>query len=1551
MATGTIAVESATTVVLPEVEGGSVTLSAAKAPEKEIRDNVDVGEKVDWDALADVTLSMALPTDSLFSSQWHLNSGTGYDINVTDVWDDYTGQGVSVSVYDQGIDSSHEDLDGNFDFVNQTSAVTQTADGTPVGAGDNHGTAVAGLIGAERNGTGVVGVAYDSDLVAIYDPLSGTTSQLAGRLAYGYNHAAGFDVSNHSWGLGNYFYSTANAAFIDNFNSGTWTATESALNSALSSGRGGLGTIMVQSAGNTRIYGDDVNLHNFQNSRYTVTVAATEEDGDITTYSSPGAAVMISAPGSPLAGTIATTDRSGGNGYSGGDYTTGFNGTSASAPIVSGVVALMLEANGNLGWRDVQEILVYSAQNSDTGSASWQTNGAGDWNGGGLTVSHDFGAGLIDAHAAVRLAETWTSQRTSANEQSVSASNVTSAAIPDNGGASSYAESTINLSSSLEIDHVEIDLDISHTWIGDLRVTLTSPDGTESVLMDRAGVGVISTSGSSQDNVDFTFSSTQHWGETGNGTWTLRVHDYRSGYTGTLNSWTLRAYGDTASADDGYVFTDEFGSFTGDAGRKTLSDASGTDAINAAAVTTNSTIDLTTGSTSTIAGNSLTIQSGTTIENAFGGDGDDSITGNAGANALSGGRGDDTLIGGAGGDTLTGGAGSDTVSYAASGVAVSINLVTGSASGGDAAGDVLSGIENLIGTGQNDVLIGNASDNTLLGGVGSDTLTGGAGLDTASYVGSGAGISIDLHAGSVSGGDANGDTLSSIEGVIGTGYVDTLYGDGAANVLEGGGGADVLIGRSGDDILRGGDGNDGVIGSDGNDTLDGGDGNDALGGGAGADALDGGDGTDWANYGASWAAVTVSLASGTGLGGDAQGDTLTNIENLGGSAHADTLTGDGGANIVEGHDGNDTIEGGAGADTLRGGNGTDTLSYSGSSAGVTVDLVPGTGTGGDAQGDVVANFENLTGSGYADTLLGTGAVNTIEGGAGNDVLDGRGGNDILRGGDGNDGLIGSDGDDTLEGGDGNDSLGGGAGGDVLNGGNGIDWINYGASNAAVSIDLQAGTASGGHAQGDTLTSIESVGGSAYADTLYGSSADNVIEGRQGDDILDGRGGADTIRGAEGTDTVLYTGSMAGVTVDLIPGTGTGGDAQGDMLYGIENLTGSAYADTLLGNDSVNVLEGGDGNDVLDGRSGNDVLRGGAGNDGLIGFNGDDQIEGGAGDDALGGGSGADSLDGGTGNDWANYGVSDAGVSVDLVAGTGTGGHAQGDTLTDIENLGGSDYVDTLLGDGGTNILSGRDGNDTLDGRGGNDTIYGGNGDDGVIGADGNDTLFGDAGNDSLGGGAGADVLDGGADTDWSNYGASDAGVTVDLQAGTGTGGHAQGDTLSNIENLGGSSYADTLYGDGGANTLHGRGGNDVLEGRTGNDTMQGGEGDDTYRFSRNDGDDTIDNTGRSADADRLLFGSSVAYDQLWFQQSGNNLLVSVIGEDGTLTVSDWFNGSSNTVSSIETDAGDTLDVTGVANLVSAMASFSPPSGPDESMDPVTRAALAVDLAANWQTSE
>ena len=596
--------------------------------------------------------------DPLFSLQWHLSNPTTsgiWGVNAIDIWQDYTGKGVSVSVIDSGVDPHHPDLKNNYDYSNQFNSTTgekgvitsengETFNSGAPNTGDAHGTAVAGLIAAERNGIGVVGVAYESTIVPILLDFDIDQSDLASRIARSFAHGAKFDIVNNSWGY--------RGIFSDNFQDPEFGDVVTELEKAISDGRDGLGTIFVFSAGNSGLTGNNVNLQNFQNSRYSVTVAATQMSGQIFEYSTPGAAVTVSAPSSGITANLVTTDIVGKDGYSSlGDYGF-FSGTSGAAPIVSGVVALMLEANPNLGWRDVQEILVYGAVKSDPASKSWQKNGAKNWNGAGVTVSHNFGGGLVDAHASVRLAETWQTQHTTENEEvfSVSSTDSLSLVIPDNNKTG--ISSSVNVDSGLEIDYVELELDISHNFVGDLEVTLTSPDGTTSKLLNRPGLGLTSDVGSEQDNAKFVFGSTQHWGETGVGEWTVNVKDLKTGDLGQLNNYTLRLYGDKITEDNTYIYTNELAVVGSDATRQILSDKTGVDTINAAAVTTDSLINLTPGSLSTIASINTQIAPDTTIENVLSGDGNDTLTGNDQNNVIGGGRGKNVLTGGDGPDTF-----------------------------------------------------------------------------------------------------------------------------------------------------------------------------------------------------------------------------------------------------------------------------------------------------------------------------------------------------------------------------------------------------------------------------------------------------------------------------------------------------------------------------------------------------------------------------------------------------------------------------------------------------------------------------------------------------------------------------------------------------------------------------------------------------------------------------------------------------------------------------------------------------------------------------------
>ena len=251
---------------------------------------------------------------------------------------------------------------------------------------------------------------------------------------------------------------------------------------------------------------------------------------------------------------------------------------------------------------------------------------------------------------------------------------------------------------------------------------------------------------------------------------------------------------------------------------------------------------------------------------------------------------------------------------------------------------------------------------------------------------------------------------------------------------------------------------------------------------------------------------------------------------------ADTIWGYGGNDTIWGLGGSDVIIGGSGADDINGGSGSDYSSYQDSTAGVTVSLASGTGSGGYAEGDTLTSIENLTGSWYDDFLIGNDS---------NNVLAGLGGNDILKGGGGADTIYGDSGDDTLK---------GGGGADTLNGGSGIDTANYFDSSTGVFISLYNDAASGGDAEGDELNSIENVTGSAYDDDLWGSDGANVLSGNDGEDSLKGFGGADTLYGGDDNDS----------------------------------LEGMDGADTLYGENGNDILNGGTGNDIMIGGTGADT---------------------------------------------------------------------------------------------------------------------------------------------------------------------------------------------------------------------------------------------------------------------------------------------------------------------------------------------------------------------------
>ncbi|HWP39604.1 MAG TPA: S8 family serine peptidase, partial [Tepidisphaeraceae bacterium] len=322
--------------------------------------------------------------------------------------------------------------------------------------------------------------------------------------------------------------------------------TQAAIQSGAVNGRGGRGVVYVWAAGNGRTSGDNTNYDGYANSRYVIAVSAIDHNGVQASYSEPGAPILVAAYSSGAGAGITTTDRTGSFGYSSSDYTSSFGGTSAAAPLVSGIVALMLQANPNLTWRDVQHILARTARKNDPTDPGWTTNGAG------LHINHKYGFGAVDADAAVNLARSWTNVGPEVFLTSGTLS--VGQSIPDNNPTG--LTRSFEVSSAINVEAVEVVVNITHTNRGQLRIVLVSPMGTESVLAD-----VHNDNGDHYSN--WTFTTRRNWNEISRGTWTLKVVDAANGTVGTLNDWKLNIYGTQADEFVHYVRVQANSSITG----------------------------------------------------------------------------------------------------------------------------------------------------------------------------------------------------------------------------------------------------------------------------------------------------------------------------------------------------------------------------------------------------------------------------------------------------------------------------------------------------------------------------------------------------------------------------------------------------------------------------------------------------------------------------------------------------------------------------------------------------------------------------------------------------------------------------------------------------------------------------------------------------------------------------------------------------------------------------------------------------------------------------
>lgn len=461
-----------------------------------------------------------LPNDPLFDgegvpdgqgggTQWYIDPKHGGNLGVSAWWGQYRGSGVRVNVVDSGVEVRHPDLSANCDTSLDKDYMDDDSDPTPLPEED-HGTAVAGIIGGRgNNGKGICGLAPESTLVGVRLNFAGDMVELSDVLSH---KSSLISVSNNSWGVPSYGWKL--------FDPGDMVL--DALQAGVADGRGGRGVIYVYAAGNSGDAYDEANRSKLQTNPYVLSVGALNPDGTPTSWTTPGACVHVANYGE----SITTTSTL-------GQYIHDFNGTSAAAPLTSGVVALMLDARPTLNWRDVHEILMRTAA---------PLAGEGRRNRYGLTFSNIWGAGQVQGERAIRLARRW--QNLPAMSTRTYAQTGLSVSVPDYVAEDAKGLTrTINVPSSqnMRVESVQLTVNCTHLTRGDLEIELTSPSGMVSRMLTSSPMDT-------NENLAWTMKSVQFWGENSAGNWKVKILDQYPQNAGKLTELKLKIYGSSVQS-------------------------------------------------------------------------------------------------------------------------------------------------------------------------------------------------------------------------------------------------------------------------------------------------------------------------------------------------------------------------------------------------------------------------------------------------------------------------------------------------------------------------------------------------------------------------------------------------------------------------------------------------------------------------------------------------------------------------------------------------------------------------------------------------------------------------------------------------------------------------------------------------------------------------------------------------------------------------------------------------------------------------------------------
>jgi subtilisin family serine protease len=622
-----------------------------------------------------------LPNDNNFFEQWYLERA-----NIIPVWKYYTGKNVKVAVFDEGVLAPHKDIINNIESVPQFS----TEHGY-IPTYYMHALGVAGVIAAERNDINLVGVAYDAKIASYQLPFY----DFANINLDFFKH---YSIINNSWGGESLFWGNDAYDSLGKEKNKFYKAYKE----ATSLGREGLGSVIVFAAGNSKTEGMDANYSYLTNSPYVITVGGINKpneqfflESNIQKFASPGATILVSAPASKFS-TLNIEDLGLDQKMSltHEDVIKNVDGTSFAAPLVSGIIALMLEANPNLGWRDIQEILAITAKkfddkvnniiksdlkdknasednNStnnvedkqlDISKAQWLENAAKNWNGGGMHYSHEYGFGEVDAYAAVKLAEIWHSKQISKNMLTIANTNPKKINEIIKKGS---LKLEMNIEEDIMIEYATFGFKLVDQDIGELEINLYSPANTKSTLLYKPGKGEeLDISKFLNGSLNGDLSSTNFRGEQSIGKWVIEIKlsevdsistDNKWGaflgykYKNTLQDIDLTIYGKDIASTTLY-YSDEFEKLSESNANRTTIDKN-FKTINAAAVSKSVNIDLSFNTDSTISDKKLSFGLNN-IVNIMSGDGDDILIGNDLNNIFAPGRGENKINTNGGNDII-----------------------------------------------------------------------------------------------------------------------------------------------------------------------------------------------------------------------------------------------------------------------------------------------------------------------------------------------------------------------------------------------------------------------------------------------------------------------------------------------------------------------------------------------------------------------------------------------------------------------------------------------------------------------------------------------------------------------------------------------------------------------------------------------------------------------------------------------------------------------------------------------------------------------------------